>query len=101
MNTTIRYTVLDGNIGDEWHDVTAAAHALAAFMADAWTSEAGTDSDVRVDVQENTCGANNNVLAYSDDGADVDVTSVNDLWQQFCESEAAAPFATIPEFKVL
>lgn len=99
MSTIIINTqILDGNLGDGWSDNYAAACALAEYARKTWMAdlgefiEAGHKVSINIDVKRNTSGASRSMTVNCYDGLDDDLylTTENVIWEDFCNSDAAA-----------
>jgi hypothetical protein len=97
--------ILDGNLGDDWKDNAAAAHALAAYLERQWVEDlegytkAGHEVVIDIEVLENTSGACRPLsVLVADDSEDSpseldierELTDEGSLWEDFCCSEEAA-----------
>lgn len=93
MKTTIRDTILDGNMGEGWADDYAAAVALAEHTAAAYRSEFGESADIEVRVLRNTAGYTPPLSVESDEDDDAlnRAEAVRDrAWESFCANPPAA-----------
>jgi hypothetical protein len=99
---TITHTVLDGNLGDGWRDVSEVADALADYISNVWEkdlaefSEQGHTVEVDISVQYNTSGYGGSTLISIDDDEAVSereienaLTPMTIIWDQFCASQQA------------
>ena len=99
--TTVRARVLSGNLGDGWRDNNEAAHALAAFMKNAWMSglaeliDDGAKISINVDVAENTGGYADGMFVDGPLEEEVEslLTDSQQLWEEFCDSAEAEELA--------
>lgn len=103
MALTINATILDGNMGDGWHDDYRAARAYATFLEERILA-AYPDATVTVEVVRNTSGCTPPTSVVCDDYSVDDVagyqleTRIQEhvdaiserAWEAFCESEVAS-----------
>jgi hypothetical protein len=99
---TITHTILDGNLGDGWRDVSEVADALADYISNVWEedltefSEHGYNVQIDISVQYNTSGYSGSTLISIDDDGSVSereienaLTPMTIIWDQFCASQQA------------
>lgn len=99
ITITVKHTILDGNMGDEWNDLDAAAMAFAEMTKREWEKAISAefpsaDVNVSVDVASRTGGCASqpsiHVETYDCDefsstySAVEEIVSV-DAWDKFCD----------------